>query len=58
MEKKVGDAVRAGETLAVLHAASEPDAAAQAEALRACYVIGAEKPEAVPFIRGIVDPSF
>ena len=58
VEKKVGDAVRAGETLAVLHAATEPDAAAQAEALRACYVIGAEKPEAVPFIRGIVDPSF
>ena len=54
LEKKAGEAVAAGETLASLHARTEQDAARAAEMLLRCYAIGPEKPEPKPFIRGIV----
>ncbi len=54
LEKKTGDAVRAGETLAVIHARDEVSAERAAAELRACYVISAEKPEARPFIKGLI----
>ena len=54
LRKKVGDAVKVGESLAVIHAADEASAAKAAEALKACYTISEEKPERAPFIKGIV----
>ena len=52
--KKVGDAVRPGDTLAVIHAASASDAARAAEELRACYGFSDTAPAALPFIKGVV----
>ena len=51
---KVGDRLRAGDTLAVIHAADEASAErAEAELLR-CYTFSDTAPERPPFIRGIV----
>ena len=54
LQKKVGDAVKVGESLAVIHAADEASAARAAETLRACYTISDQAPERTPFIKGIV----
>lgn len=54
LNKKVGDAVAAGESLAVIHAQNERDAGEAAEELRRCCVIRAGRPERKPFIKGIV----
>lgn len=52
--KKTGDAVTAGETLAILHAPSETAAETAERELLRCYTIGAEMPQKPPFIRGVV----
>ena len=54
LHKKVGDAVKVGESLAVIHAADADSAAKAGEALRACYEITADRPVSVPFIKGII----
>ena len=54
LEKKTGDAVRAGDTLAVIHAASEADARAAAAALLDCYTITPDAPQPTPFIKGVI----
>lgn len=52
--KKVGDYVKKGEPLAMIHA-NDPERAAQAsERYRKACMITSEKPEEVPFIKGIV----
>lgn len=55
LRKKTGDAVKAGETLAVLHAASEADALSVEKELLEAYAISPGKPVLKPFIRGIVE---
>ncbi len=54
LEKKVGDAVREGDSLAVIHARDEAAAEAAAEALRACYTITPEASERPPFIKEVI----
>lgn len=54
LHKKVGDAVQAGETLAVIHAANEEDAVMGEGLLRDCICLSDTAPEQLPFIRGIV----
>ncbi len=54
LHKKVGDAIKVGESIAQIHAADEASATKAAEALKACYTITEEKPERTPFIKGIV----
>lgn len=54
LRKKNGDAVAAGEPLAVIHARTAESAEKAAEALRACYTITAEKPQHPALIRGVV----
>lgn len=54
LEKKVGDAVQAGETLAVLHARSEADAREGARLLTECYTITDTAPERKPLIRAVI----
>ncbi len=54
LRRKVGDAVQAGEALAVIHAADPAAAEAAAEELRACYTITGEKPKEAPFIKGMI----
>jgi len=54
LRKKNGDAVAAGETLAVIHARTAESAQKAAEALRACYSITAERPQRPALIRGVV----
>ena len=54
LEKKTGDAVRAGETLAVIHAHDRESAARAADELQRCYVITKEPPEVKPFIKGVI----
>ena len=54
LRKKVGDAVTAGESLAVIHARTEDAARQAAEKLTACYEIGPDKVERAPFIKGVV----
>lgn len=54
MAKKVGDAVAAGESLATIHAQNEEEARTAAEMLGRCCVIGRERPEKKPFIKGVV----
>jgi len=54
LRKKAGDPVQKGESLAVIHASSMEKARAAAAELCACYEITAEKPEAMPFVRGMV----
>ncbi len=57
LERKVGDRVEAGESLAVIHAADVKTAQEAAQAFRACCCIGTEKPERLPFIKGVVSLS-
>ena len=52
--KKPGDAVHAGDTLAVVHAADRDAAGRAAEELRRCYVITDAPPEATPFVKGVI----
>lgn len=54
VEKKVGDAVKAGEPIAVIHAADEAHWKAAEEELRACFTITETKPAPVRFIKEIV----
>lgn len=54
LEKKVGDRVEQGETLAYIHAADEESAKTAAAELAEAYSIGPEKPVRPPFIRDII----
>jgi len=54
MNKKVGEPVKAGESLAVIHARSEETARQAADMLRSCCRIEAQAPEKKPFIKGVV----
>lgn len=54
VEKKVGDAVKAGETIAVIHASDESHWKAAEEELRACFTVADTKPAPVQFIKEIV----
>ncbi len=54
LNKKRGDAVAAGESLATIHARSEAAAEAAAVLLRRAYSIGPERPEDVPFVKAVV----
>ena len=54
LHKKLGDAVKEGESLATLHAASEESAAEAAEKLRLCYEFSAVPVERPPFIKKIL----
>ena len=51
---KVGDHLRAGDELAVIHAADEAAAEEAEKELLACYTFSEEKPVRPPFIRGVV----
>lgn len=53
--KKVGDAVKAGETLAVIHANDEAKAAEAEQRFLAACTITAEPPAKAPFIKGIIE---
>ena len=54
LEKKVGDAVRPGDRLAVIHAADPAAAERAAEELRACYTVSGQLPAEAPFIKGVI----
>lgn len=54
LNKKVGDTVAAGETLAIIHAANAEDAAMGEELLRQCICLSDTAPNRQPFIRMIV----
>ena len=54
LHKKLGDAVREGEALATVHAASEAGAEEAVEKLRQCYDFSDTPVERPPFIKGIV----
>ena len=54
LNKKRGDAVERGESIATIHARTPESAASAAELLKKAYAIGAERPEAVPFVKAIV----
>ena len=54
LEKKVGDAIHPGDTLAWIHAATQEAAEKAAQELRACYTITEEKPALQPFIKGVI----
>ena len=54
LNKKRGDAVERGESIATIHARTPESAASAAELLKKAYTIGAERPEAVPFVKAIV----
>lgn len=54
LNRKVGESVKKGETLATIHAASETDADRAADELLRCYTIGPDRKGRKPFIRGIV----
>ena len=54
LRKKVGDAVEAGESLAVIHAANREAADRAAQELAVCYTITPGKPERTPFIKAII----
>ncbi len=51
---KVGDRLRAGDELAVIHAADEKAAEEAEKELLGCYTFSARKPRRRPFIRGVV----
>lgn len=51
---KDGAYLRAGDTLAVIHAKTEADAAAAEEELLKCYTFSDKAPVRPPFIRGVV----
>ena len=52
--KKVGDAVTAGESLAVIHAADRISAEAAVAELRECYTVTENPPAPSPFVKGTV----
>lgn len=54
LEKKVGDYVKTGEPLAYIHANDREKLAAAKKRFYAAYTIGECKPEAQPFIKGIL----
>ncbi len=54
LEKKIGDVVQAGETLAVIHARNEADARSGAKLLTECYTIADSAPESRALIRAII----
>jgi pyrimidine-nucleoside phosphorylase len=54
LRKKVGDAVRAGETLAVLHVNREDRLVEARDRLLAAFEIGSERPTVRPLIFGVV----
>ena len=54
LRKKVGDAVKAGEDLAVIHAADKASAETAKDALLKCFLLDKDPPVRKPFIRGIV----
>ena len=54
LKKKVGDRVEKGESLAVIHAASEEAAEEAAEQLRACYSFTDTAFEKEPFVKKII----
>ena len=54
LNKKVGDYVKKGESMGIIHASSEEKAAEAVKELTACYTIVPEKVERAPFIKGIV----
>ena len=54
LRAKVNDPVRAGQELAVIHAADEASAAAAEEELLRCYTFGDGPVDRPPFIRGVV----
>ena len=54
LNKKLGDRVEQGESLATIHASSQTSARQQAEALLACFELSDEKPERPAFIKAIV----
>lgn len=54
LQKKVGDPVRAGESLAVIHAADEAAAREAVRQLAACYQIGAEPVPVPALVKGLV----
>ena len=55
LKKKKGDAVKAGDVLAVLHANDEVKLSAALERLQKAYYITEEPPQASAFIKGIVE---
>ncbi|MCR5338569.1 MAG: pyrimidine-nucleoside phosphorylase [Lachnospiraceae bacterium] len=55
LKKKVGDEVREGDVIAVLHAADEKSAGEAMERYLAAVTIGAEKPEERKLIHGIIE---
>lgn len=55
LEKKKGDYVKTGEVLGYLHANEEKRLEAAIEKFRNAYRISAEKPDAEPLIKGIVE---
>lgn len=56
LNKKVGDPVQAGETLAFIHANREDETLCEVEQeLLSAFTLGKEKPVMKPFIRGIVE---
>jgi len=54
LNKKVGDKVSEGESLAKIHARTQEAAEKAVELLRTCYTISEKEPEMTPFIKGIV----
>ena len=54
LNKKVGDAVKTGESLAVIHAASEEKAQEAARMLLGCYEFSAEPVKRPAFIKQVV----
>lgn len=54
LEKKVGDYVEAGETLATIHAKNLEDAKAASEDLKECYTVVDNAVEPVKFIKSIL----
>lgn len=54
LEKKVGDRVERGDTLALIHARDLGSAREAAEELAAAYTIGGEPPEKGEFIKGVI----
>ena len=55
LEKKVGDEVKAGDVIAVLHAADEKSAEEAKKRYLAAVTIGEEKPEERKLIHGIIE---
>ncbi|MBQ2960207.1 MAG: pyrimidine-nucleoside phosphorylase [Oscillospiraceae bacterium] len=54
LNKKLGDYVEAGETLAIIHAASEESAKQQEESLRACFNLSDSPVQRPAFIKAVL----